>query len=153
MSLGLGKERTDFSKHGLTATLEPGTEMEGKLKVSAGMVRINSHFKGEIGGEGGILIAEQGEVEAEINLKSVTVLGKVKGSVHAAERIEIKERGVILGDIFTPVLVVEPGGYFDGQCHMPIQAADAPKPPLDLEKGTAASPGEEIHRASGSLDM
>ncbi|MGH9395931.1 MAG: bactofilin family protein [Terriglobia bacterium] len=149
MSLGLGKEKstTDLGKHGMTATLEPGAEIEGKLKVSSGMVRINSHFKGEISGEGGLLIAEQGEVEAEITLKSVTVMGKVKGSVHVTDRIEIKERGVILGDIYTPVLLVEPGGYFDGQCHMPIQASDVSKLTRGLdavEKEPSTAHGPEL---------
>ncbi|MGH9450615.1 MAG: bactofilin family protein [Terriglobia bacterium] len=149
MSLGLGKEKstTDLGKHGMTATLEPGAEMEGTLKISSGAVRINSHFKGEINGDGVLLIAEQGEVEAEITLKSVSVVGKVKGAVHATERIEIKERGVILGDIYTPVLVVEPGGYFDGQCHMPIQAAEAAKPARAIdavEKEPSGASGPEL---------
>lgn len=140
MSLGIGREKSaeELAKHGAVTTLEPGAEIEGKLKVSSGVVRINSHFKGEIAGEGALLVAEQGEVEADVTLKSVTVLGKIKGTVHASERIEIKERGVILGDITTPVLLVEPGGYFDGQCHMPVQPAnDAKLPSLVLEKGVS----------------
>lgn len=137
MALGLGKTNTEFAKQGTVAALEPGAEMEGKLTITAGAARINSHFKGEIIGDGAVLIAEQGEVEANIAAKVATVMGKVKGSVHTTERLEIKERGVILGDIFTPVLVVEPGGYFDGQCHMPVQGVEAPK--ATEEKGQGLS--------------
>lgn len=113
----------DLIKQGCLAVLEPGSDIEGKLTVSSGTARLNSHFKGEIACDGTVLIAERGEVEADIRSKSVVVLGKIRGTVHASDRIEIKERGVILGDIYTPVLAVEPGGYFDGQCHMPTQAA------------------------------
>lgn len=129
MSIGLGstKGATDLAKQGVTATIEPGMEFEGKLKITSGVVRINSHFKGEISGEGSLVIAERGEVEAGITLKSVIVMGKVKGSIHASERLEIKERGVILGDIYTPVLLVEPGGYFDGQCRMPANVGEGAK--------------------------
>lgn len=129
MSIGLGSTRgaTDLSKQGVTATIEPGMEFEGKLKITSGTVRINSHFKGEISGEGALVIAERGEVEAGITLKSVIVMGKVKGSIHASERLEIKERGVILGDIYTPVLLVERGGYFDGQCRMPANISEGAK--------------------------
>lgn len=145
MSLGIGKDRNplELAKHGAVTTLEPGAEMEGKLRVSAGIVRINSHFKGEIAGDGSLVVAEQGEVEADVSLKVISVMGKIKGSVHATERIEIKERGVILGDITTPVLLVEAGGYFDGQCHMPVQPvqpAEAARPPLELEKDASERP-------------
>lgn len=132
MAIGLGgslkgKDVMDSSKQGVIASLEPGAEFEGKLKISSGTVRLNSHFKGEITGEGSLWVAERGEVEAEIKVGSITVTGKVKGAVYVTDRIEIKERGVILGDIHTPVLVVEPGGYFDGQCHMPAQESEASK--------------------------
>ena len=103
----------------MVGLVEPGVEMEGKIKFTSGMIRLNAHFKGEIQSEGAIVVADQGEVEAEIHARSVSVAGKVKGAIHASERIEIREHGVVLGDIYTPCLVVDPGGYFDGQCHMP----------------------------------
>ncbi|MGH9343517.1 MAG: bactofilin family protein [Terriglobia bacterium] len=133
LNLGSTKGAAELMKQGVTAALEPGVEIEGKLKITSGTVRINTHFKGEISGEGAVVIAERGEVEAVITVKSVTVLGKVKGSIHASERLEIKERGVILGDIYTPVLLVEPGGYFDGQCHMPAQVGESLKAAAEQE--------------------
>lgn len=99
--------------------LEPGVELEGKLRVSAGLIRLNSHFKGEILSEGTVVIHDQGEVEGEVRSRMVSITGKLKGTVHAAERLEIKEKGVVLGDIYTPCLVIDPGGFFDGTCHMP----------------------------------
>lgn len=112
-------EFSDLGRQELIGLLEPGIEMEGKIKLSSGAFRLNSHFKGEIEGDGVIMVAEQGEVDASIKVKAISVTGKVKGSIHASDRIEINQHGVVLGDIFTPVLVVEPGGYFDGTCHMP----------------------------------
>ena len=103
--------------------LEPGVEVEGKMKVTGGLVRLNSHFKGEIVSDGALVIHDQGEVEGDIHSLVVSVTGKVKGSVHATERLEIKEHGIVLGDIYTPCLLIDPGGFFDGQCHMP-----APEP-------------------------
>lgn len=106
--------------------LEPGVEIEGKMRFEAGLVRINSHFKGQIECEGTVVVAEQGEVEAEIKTRIISIAGKVKGSIHATERLEIKGQGVVLGDINTPSLIVEPGGYFDGQCHMPTPEPQKP---------------------------
>jgi cytoskeletal protein CcmA (bactofilin family) len=111
----------------LVGLLEPGVEFEGKMNVSSGMVRLNTHLKGEIRSEGVLILAELGEVEGEIHSKLVSVAGKVKGAVHATEKVEIKAHGVVLGDIYTAALIVEPGGYFEGQCHMP-----APAPPTHV---------------------
>ncbi|HTV55745.1 MAG TPA: polymer-forming cytoskeletal protein [Terriglobia bacterium] len=129
MAFSWGRAFKDWWQSDLTkpvfkpkATLEPGVEFEGKLTISSGTsVRLNSHFKGEIGGEGTILVAERGELEAAVTCKAIVILGKLTGRVHAAERIEIKRRGVVVGELSTPTLVVEPGGYFDGQCHMPAE--------------------------------
>lgn len=107
----------------LVGLLEPGLEFEGKITVSSGMIRINTHLKGQIDSTGAVVIAEQGEVEGEIHTRYISVAGKVKGAVHASDKVEIKANGVVLGDIHTGSLVIEPGGYFDGQCHMPAPAA------------------------------
>ena len=116
--------RTRSSEHlvdqELVGLLEPGLVFEGKMTVASGMVRVNTHFKGEIDCAGAVILAEQGEMEGEIRTKFISVAGKIKGSVHASEKIEIKANGVVLGDIYTSSLVIEPGGYFDGQCHMPV---------------------------------
>ena len=121
----------------MVGMIEPGIELEGRLKFASGMIRLNAHFKGEIQSEGLVVVADQGEVEAEIHARNISVAGKVKGAIHAMERIEIREHGVVLGDIYTPSLVVDPGGYFDGQCHMP-----APTDPL--REGAKPAGSKEI---------
>jgi cytoskeletal protein CcmA (bactofilin family) len=111
--------------------LEPGVEVEGKMKVTGGLIRLNSLFKGEIVSDGAVVVHDQGGVEGDIHAMVVSVTGKVKGSVHAKERLEIKEHGVVMGDIFTPCLLIDPGGFFDGECHMP-----APDPAAVALKAT-----------------
>ena len=108
----------------LVGLLEPGIEFEGKLTVASGLIRINTHLKGEVDCAGAVVIADQGEVEGEIRTRFVSIAGKVKGTIRASEKIEIKASGVVLGDIHTASLVIEPGGYFDGQCHMPVPDLD-----------------------------
>jgi cytoskeletal protein CcmA (bactofilin family) len=126
MAFGIGKSTThrqEFSDlpDDWVGWLEPGIEMEGKMKVAAGLIRLNAHFKGEITSGGAVVVHDQGEVEGDIQAKVVSITGKVKGTLHAAERLEIKEHGVVLGDIYTPCLLVDPGGFLDGQCHMPAR--------------------------------
>jgi cytoskeletal protein CcmA (bactofilin family) len=124
MAFGMGKpttRRRELSDlpDDWVGWIEPGLELEGKMRATTGLIRLNSHFKGEIISEGVVVIHDQGEVEGDILAKVVSVTGKAKGTIHATERLEIKEHGIVLGDIHTPCLLVDPGGFFDGQCHMP----------------------------------
>jgi cytoskeletal protein CcmA (bactofilin family) len=133
MAFGMGKSTTRRLEladlpDDWVGWLEPGVEMEGKMTVAAGLVRINAHFKGEISSQGALVIHDQGEVEGDILCKVVSVTGKVKGTIHATERLEIKEHGIVLGDIYTPCLLVDPGGFFDGQCHMPAHEPTSQAP-------------------------
>src|SRR5579859_4014590 len=123
MPFGSGKNRrrrelTELLEDDLVGLLLPGADFYGKMSFASGMIRLDSHCKGEITCEGTIMVGNQGEIEADIHARIISIGGKVKGTIHASERIEIKERGLLQGDIHTPCLVVDPGGFFDGQCHM-----------------------------------
>lgn len=131
-----GQSADPMADQEMVGLLEPGIEFEGKMTVTSGMVRINTHVKGEVDCAGVVVIADQGEVEGEIRTRFISVSGKVKGTVRASEKMEIKPNGIVLGDIHTNTLVVEPGGYFDGRCHMPV-----PDP---------ASQTEETHGSKGT---
>jgi cytoskeletal protein CcmA (bactofilin family) len=132
MDLTLGKNKassytnSSTSEGSTVALVGPGTEFEGTLRAGAGQVCLNASFKGTAASEGTIVIDENGDVAAELTAKVISISGKLKGTAKAQEKLEIRSRGVVLGDISTPVLVVEPGGYFDGQCHMPVPAAEKP---------------------------
>ena len=127
MDLNIGKAKAQTgagSGDAVVFVSGPGTEFEGNLKAGPGTVHLNSAFKGKATSEGTIALGDSADVEAEISARVVSISGKLKGSAKAVERLEIRANGVVLGDISTPVLVVEPGGYFDGQCHMPIPGPD-----------------------------
>ena len=140
MPFGIGKSRrqrelTSLIDDDMVGLLEPGVEIEGKVTISSGILRLNTHCKGQIESAATVIVADKGLVEGEIHTRLISITGRVKGNVHATERVEIKEHGVVHGDIYTPCLVVDPGGYFEGQCHMPApepEAQTAPKPDAPL---------------------
>jgi cytoskeletal protein CcmA (bactofilin family) len=127
--------------------LDPGVEVEGKMKVTSGLIRVNTHFKGEIDSEGAVVVHDQGEVEGDIRTRILSVTGKIKGNVHASEHLEIKEHGVVLGSIYTPCLLVEPGGFFDGQCHMPTPGPAAPGATAAETKSTSQDAAAPVRDA------
>jgi cytoskeletal protein CcmA (bactofilin family) len=130
MAFGFGKSRRELAEvvDEDVGWLGTEIEVEGKMKVASGLIRLSNHFKGEITCDGTILVNDQAEVEADIHTKFISISGKVKGAVHASQRLEIKEHGIVLGDIYTPSLVIDPGGYFDGQCHMPTPGPERQTP-------------------------
>jgi cytoskeletal protein CcmA (bactofilin family) len=113
-----------MSNEEIVALLEPGVEFEGQIKVATGMVRLNCQFKGAVHSEGTVIVASEGDVEADIDAMQISIAGKVKGNVRATHQLEITEHGILLGDVETPSLRVDPGAYFTGHCDMPTQGIE-----------------------------
>lgn len=93
------------------------SNFEGKL-VFDGLVRIDGKFKGEIQTKGKLVVGESALIEAKTEVGTMVLNGEYRGDVVASERIEISKTGKLIGSIKTPILVVEEGGAFDGNCEM-----------------------------------
>jgi len=101
----------------LNALLGKGSQFEGKL-VFEGTVRIDGKFKGEIHSQGKLVVGENGEIEGELWVDSAVISGKVNGNLNAKSRIELQPQAKILGNINTPLLIVQEGAIFEGNCQM-----------------------------------
>ncbi len=112
----------------MVAFLDPGIEIEGQMRVAAGMVRLDCQFKGTIYSPGTIIVSSQADIEGDIEAMQISIAGKVKGNVHASEQLEITENGILLGDVETPSLVLNPGAYFTGHCDMPTHRFEKSAP-------------------------
>jgi len=99
------------------AFLGKGAEFIGKL-IFNGNVRIDGDFQGEIFGQGSVDIGEGALVKANIAVYSVYIGGEVQGSIDVKEKINIHSTGKFLGDVRTPVFIMEEGALFDGRSHM-----------------------------------
>jgi cytoskeletal protein CcmA (bactofilin family) len=116
----------DFKPGDVEAFLGKNTSFEGKLSFD-GMVRLDGKFDGEIFSGNVLMIGEAATVNAEINVSTLVVDGRVSGNVSATDKIEIHSTGKLYGNITTPVLVIEQGGVFDGACKMDRVAEAAEK--------------------------
>lgn len=86
--------------------------------VYSNTLKINGNFKGTIQTSGTLIIGGTGEVEADLDVGTLVVVGKLKGNVNAKEKIELKKPSELIGDIQTPALEVENGSKFLGSCSM-----------------------------------
>jgi len=105
------------AKSEFNALLGKGSEFEGKLSFE-GTVRIDGIMKGEVRSKDKLVVGDGAKVEAEVEVGSAVISGDVIGNITAKERIELKAPAKIKGNITTPVIIIEEGVSFDGNCSM-----------------------------------
>ncbi|MBW2090621.1 MAG: polymer-forming cytoskeletal protein [Deltaproteobacteria bacterium] len=94
-----------------------GTEFHGKLTFE-GVVRLDGRFSGEIYSSGTLIIGETAHVNAEINVDTIIVSGEVHGNIKAKNRVEFHAPAKLYGNILSPVLIIDEGVIFEGNCEM-----------------------------------
>jgi cytoskeletal protein CcmA (bactofilin family) len=118
-----GRKGTSSAPRGnLTAFIDEGSEIEGKYTFS-GTVMLNGKFKGEIVSTDTLIIGERGVVNATVRVGTVVIDGELVGNVEATERIELKGKARVFGDLEAPVIVVQEGVLFEGHCRMTKKTA------------------------------
>ncbi len=80
-----------------------------------------------------LTIGANGKIRAELNAKSVIVIGKVTGNVVGTERVEIQATGIVEGDVTSPKLVVAEGAVLNGGINMGKRDSSAVRPPTHEE--------------------
>ncbi len=109
------KAKSDGST--LNGFLDRGSQFHGELTFEE-TFRIDGRFQGTIRTGSELIVGDGAEVDADIQVGRLSVNGTLKGSVRAAERIELLPRARVEADLWTPVLKVEEGAYFQGSCQM-----------------------------------
>jgi cytoskeletal protein CcmA (bactofilin family) len=94
-----------------------GTIIEGKFR-SQGSVRVDGKIVGDVTTGESLAVGVNGEVEGNVVAKSVTVGGKVRGSISATDKVVFEGKSVIRGDVRALRLVIDEGSLFDGRVSM-----------------------------------
>lgn len=90
-----------------------------------------------------LTIGQTGTIKAEVQAKSVVVIGRVAGNVRGTERVEIQATGIVDGDVIAPKLIVAEGAVLNGSIQMGTKGAPAERAPT-----TAPPPSSgEVRRA------
>jgi cytoskeletal protein CcmA (bactofilin family) len=113
--------------------IDKDTEITGDIKFKDSF-RIDGKFKGKIFSGGSLIVGETGDVEADIEAGSISINGKVKGSLGANDRIEIFSLGRVTGKLVTPKLIIEEGAFFQGSCQMELKALESKNAEIVEEK-------------------
>ena len=120
-------------------TLNSDVEIKGNLKF-AGELTFDGKLDGEIQTEGTLHLGDSAVISGNINAQTVIVRGKVTGNIVAREKIEIKSKAELFGDIKSSKLVIEEGVTFVGKTEVnPNKVAPTP-PPRSTEPAKNAEP-------------
>jgi cytoskeletal protein CcmA (bactofilin family) len=96
--------------------LGPQAVLEGNL-VFEGSLFMNGHAKGTIESRNGaIVVGEDAVIHADIFVRSATINGEIKGTIRATERIELHPPARVFGDLNAPIVLIDAGVIFEGNC-------------------------------------
>jgi cytoskeletal protein CcmA (bactofilin family) len=112
MQFKKGKETDE-----IVSLLGEGVELNGEISFTNGL-RVDGVVKGKVRSEAALVIGRAGKVDAEVNVKKISISGEFHGVIRASDRVEIYKDGKVYGDIFSPCLIIEAGAIFEGRCNM-----------------------------------
>lgn len=131
------------------SALGPGTVISGRLSFDT-PVRIDGKLSGDVTSSKAVIIGPSAVVEATLDVEVLIVLGKVKGPVTARERVELLNGGSIVGDVSTPIFVIEEGGSFSGGCKMTSARAEKISPAKKGDGSRAGNSGPSAEPAAAA---
>lgn len=92
-----------------------------------------------------VTVGRNGQVSANINAREVVILGKVRGNLTAADRVDIRNEGALTGDVVAQRISIEDGAFFKGG--IDIRKPNANEKPQALETKVEEKTEKPIPRA------
>ena len=110
--------------------LNSDVEIKGSLKFS-GELTFDGKIDGEVASDGTLNLGDNAVIKGNISVNNIVVRGKINGNVTAREKIDIKSKTELFGDIRAAKLVIEEGVTFVGKTEVnPNKASPTAPPPM-----------------------
>ena len=120
------------SKNVLTSEVE----IKGSLKFS-GELTFDGKLEGDVQTDGILNLGDSAVINGNINVGTVIVRGKINGNISAKDKIDIKAKSELFGDIRAAKLIIEEGITFVGKTEVnpnKVAPATPPAPPRPLSE-------------------
>ncbi|MFZ5563263.1 MAG: bactofilin family protein [Thermodesulfobacteriota bacterium] len=115
---GADMGKTVKEPEAITTFLGPETSVEGVVDFE-GMIRVDGRVRGKVtSASGTVIVGEKAVIDGDVTVAVAIVKGRVKGTIDAATRIEVYPPAAIEGDIHAPVISIDAGVVFNGNCSM-----------------------------------
>jgi len=99
-------------------------QVEGKIELRQNLLTIGPNAK----------------IKAQVFAKTVVVEGQVHGNISAGERIDIRDKGVVEGNLAAPRVAIADGAHFRGSIDMQTGGAKISDASSDARPAAAPTP-------------
>ena len=124
-------------REGKESLIAADLSIEGKIQ-GAGHIRIAGRFKGDVHVEGDLTIEVGAKVTGGVRARKVIIAGELEGNIESAQRVELLEGGVVVGDVKAGSVTVAAGSRMRGQVEFGWDEKDAPSPAEATRRTTGA---------------
>jgi len=123
-------KKNGYMDEGNITLLAKGVELKGEIKVE-GTVRIDGRLEGDVHTKGEVIVGEEGVVKGTITAGSLISSGRIKANVTVTERVQLLKTAILIGEVHSPIMVMEEGAKFQGVSDMGATAwpEEAPRLP------------------------
>ena len=122
---------------GETTLIGTSIVIKGELSCSEDLY-IDGQVEGTIDPKGNrLIIGPNGSVRANVSACAVIVQGKLEGTIHASDRVDLKQSAIVVGDITTQRISIEEGAHLKGSVNIQKEV-----PKKEVLGGIALSPSE-----------
>lgn len=97
----------------LQILLQEGSFFDGELRFK-GQARVAGVIKGEIKGEGLLVVESTAKIEAEVLVDRLILLGEFKGNLKARKSVIMEPPARFSGEVSSPSLSIKEGVFFEG---------------------------------------
>ena len=99
---------------GGVASLGTSVTIKGQI-MSREDLTIDGDIEGSIDLNGhSLTVGATGNVRSDIKAREVVIYGTVHGDIEATDKIEIRSKATLVGDIRTARVMIDDGAYFKG---------------------------------------
>jgi cytoskeletal protein CcmA (bactofilin family) len=106
--------------------LNSDAEIKGSLRF-AGEMTFDGKLDGDIQSDGTLNLGDNSVINGNLNVNNIVVRGKINGNIIAREKVDIKMKTELFGDVRAAKLVIEEGVTFVGKTEVnPNKVAPTP---------------------------
>ena len=95
-------------------------QIRGKLAGSEDLV-IEGRIEGSVALKNHLTIEQTGVVEADVEVKDLTVHGEMRGDIRADGTVSVSNAAKVVGNIRAPRIILEDGARFKGSIEMDVE--------------------------------
>ena len=125
------------------ALIGPSIEIKGSLSGDEDLL-VEGRVEGKIElAQHSVTIGTSGRIKADIQGRSIVVMGDVEGNLYGSEQITLRQSSTVRGNLVAPRVSLEDGSNFKGSIDMSSKPAVDTKP-LHPDNTAMKAPSQQV---------